>query len=181
MPATAITIIHKYIRRELFNFSQQLFCAGPEDVSAVQSSMESIAGLLHGHAAHEEAQLEPMLRQMDESSAERLMEDHRRLDAELENLRAAVRALDSSQPTCAESLLQLHLNWNRFVSAYLAHLDDEERTLFPQLGDKATSLAIIAQSAAAQGPEQGRAFLERLWTVTTARERALIENSAQRT
>ena len=178
MPATAITIIHKYLRSELFGFSQQLFRAGPEDVSAIQSAMERTAWLLHGHATQEEAQLEPKLRQQDEPAADRLMEDHRRLEEELEQLTAFVRRLDPGQPDCVESLLQLNLNWNRFVSGYLAHLDDEERALFQPLS-AATSLAVIAQSAVSQGAEQGRAFLERLWTVTTVREREVIESEVR--
>ena len=177
MPSSALTVIHKYIRREMFDLTQQLFRAGPHNVAAIRRALDEIAGVLRGHAEHEDPRLAPILRKLDASLAERIAEDHRRLDDELERLRRAARALDVNA-SCEETLLAFQMDWNRFVSAYLAHLDDEERTLFPRLGGALPPVAAIVDSANAQG-EQGRAFLQRLWAVTTCAERAAIERAEQ--
>jgi hypothetical protein len=174
MPATAITVIHKYIRRELFDLSEQLFRAGPPQVEAIQRAFEKIAALLHMHAMQEDARLEPALRRYDATLADRMVRDHRRLDDLLDGCVHASKRLDPSGAKCNADLFQLHLDWNRFVSAYLAHLDDEERNLFAPIADQMPPLATIVESAKAQGT-QGEEFLLRLWAVTTCDERAAIE------
>jgi iron-sulfur cluster repair protein YtfE (RIC family) len=174
MPATAITVIHKYIRRELFDLSEQLFRAGPPQVEAIQKALEKIAALLHTHAIQEDARLEPVLRRFDATLADRMARDHRRLDDLLEGCVHASKRLDPSDAKCNAALFQLHLDWNRFVSAYLMHLDDEERNLFVPIADQMPPLAAIVESAKAQGA-QGEEFLLRLWAVTTCEERAAIE------
>lgn len=174
MPSTAITVIHKYIRRELFDLSEQLFRAGPPQVETIQKALEKIAALLHTHAMQEDARLEPALRRHDATLADRMVRDHRRLDDLLQGLVHASKRLDPADSECNEALLQLHLDWNRFVSAYLMHLDDEERNLFAPIVDQMPPLVAIVESANAQGP-QGQEFLLRLWAVTTCDERAAIE------
>jgi hypothetical protein len=173
MPATALTVIHKHIRREMFDFSMRLFRAGAHDIGAIQAAFEELAALLRTHAAQEEIRLEPLLNVADTAAAAELLRDHRRLEIELDRLAALTRALDPS--ACTEALLQLHLDWNRYLSACLAHLDEEERTLFASVADS-MPLDAIAQSALAQGAE-GQKFLARLWSVTTPSERIAIEGA----
>lgn len=177
MRANAITVIHKFIRREMFDFAERLFRAGPHQLGEIGLELERIGQLLETHAAQEEKRLEPLLREIDPTLADRLTRDHRRLDDQFETIKESVRQLDGSSPTCAAGLLQLHLDWNRFLSAYLLHLDDEERTLFAVLGDRLPPLAAIADSAKSQGAS-GADFLLRVWSVTTCEERAAIEDAA---
>jgi hypothetical protein len=175
MSATALTVIHKHLRREMFDFSMRLFRAGPHQVPAIKAAFAELAALLRTHAAQEEARLEPALNDRDTDAAARLLRDHERLDAELDRLSAAVRALDGSSARCTDALLQLHLDWNRYLGAYLLHLDDEERDVFAGFAGH-MSLEGIAQSALAQG-EEGKRFLDRLWSVTTPTERLAIEDA----
>jgi hypothetical protein len=177
MEATALTVIHKYIRQEMFVVSAALFRAGPEDVTKVQGLLEEVVGLLEGHAQQEEARFEPLLQVADPSLAERMATDHRRLDAQLAELRAQAGALDGRQPSFAKALLRLHLDWNRLVGAYLAHLDEEERVLFVPIADKLPPVAHIAQVVTNLGNAQGKAFLDRLWPAVTPEERAHIERA----
>src|SRR5688500_5546600 len=127
MPATALTVIHKHLRREMFDFSMRLFRAGVHDIDNIKLAFDELAALLHAHAAQEEAKLEPLLKQRDPTAAATLLSDHHRLDGELDRLSATTRELDTDSPCYVEALLQLHLDWNRYLSAYLAHLDAEER------------------------------------------------------
>jgi iron-sulfur cluster repair protein YtfE (RIC family) len=174
MSANAMTVVHKYLRRELFDLSEQLFRAGPSEVEAIRAAFDKLAVLLATHAAQEDTRLEPLLRNVDAALAERMMEDHRRIDDQFMRVHDAVRILDPSSAACKQDLLRLHLDWNRFVGAYLLHLDDEERTLFPRIAAVMPPLAAIAESARTQGPA-GEEFLLRLWAVTTCEERAAIE------
>jgi len=176
MSATALAVLHKFIRREMFDFSQRMFRAAPRDVPAVQAALRDVAALLHTHATQEEARLEPLLRSLDAELAERVLRDHDKLDAELARLCTMAEKLDPDTDSCVDSLSQLHLDWNRFLGAYLLHLDDEERTLFVRLQEH-MPLAAIAQSPAAQDPEQGQSFLDRLWAVTTPMERSIVEHA----
>jgi hypothetical protein len=176
MPSNAITVIHKFIRRELFDLSQQLFRAGPDNVPAILTALEQVGDLLRAHSAQEELRLEPQLRQLEPDLADRLTRDHRRLDDFFEGLLGRARILTPMAPDCGEALLELHLDWNRFLSAYLAHLDDEERTLFRRMADHLPPLAALVESARAQGPT-GEEFLLRLWAVTTCQERAELERA----
>lgn len=174
MRANALTIIHKFIRRELFDVTAQLASAGPEDTGAVRKAIAEAIELLHAHAAHEEAGIEPRVREESAAHAERLLEDHHALHAELDAIGAAAYALDPVQhDACVMALLQLHLDWNRFVGRYLLHLDEEERTWFAGLGDFLPPVAFMAEAATAQG----EAFLQKLWKVVTPAERAVIERA----
>jgi iron-sulfur cluster repair protein YtfE (RIC family) len=176
MPANAVTIIHKYLRRELFDVSEQLFRACPSHIDGVRAALERIDLLLHTHAAQEDARLYPLLHRVDPQLAKRMKADHERLDDRFAFVYDAARLIDATQPDCREKLLQLHLDWNRFVGEYLLHLDDEERTLFPAIRDALPPLSSLAQSARDQGAN-GEEFLLRLWAVTTMDERAQIEGT----
>lgn len=174
MPANAVTIIHKYLRRELFDISEQLFRACPGHIDGVRAALERIDLLLHAHAMQEDSRLYPLLQHADPKLAERMKADHDRLEDRFAFIYDSARLIDAAEPDCHEKLLQLHLDWNRFVGEYLLHLDDEERTLFPAIRDALPPLSSLAQSARAQGAS-GEEFLLRLWAVTTLEERAQIE------
>jgi hypothetical protein len=175
MPSTALTVMHKHIRREMFDFSMRLFRTGSNTVAAMQEAFDELLSLLRTHAAQEETRLEPLLRSADPNGAAALLEDHRKLEAELDRIAQTIRSIDARSPDCAEALLTLHLDWNRYLANYLIHLDTEERAWFADLTEQ-MPLHLIAAGAAAQGAE-GRKLLDRLWSVTTPSERAAIEHA----
>jgi Hemerythrin HHE cation binding domain len=177
MPSNAITVIHKFLRREMFDFAEQLFRAGPQDCDAIRSALLDLADVLHTHAAQEDARFEPWLRSLQPGLADQLSRDHQGLEDQLETIVNEAKALDPRARDCTASLLTLHLDWNRFLSAYLAHLDDEERTLFASMSDRIPPVSFLAQSAKERGT-QGEEFLLKLWAVTTCEERRAIEDAA---
>jgi hypothetical protein len=177
----ALTVIHKYIRQELFDLTRHLASAGPDDVGALKEAVEEAAGLLHGHAAGEEARVEPLLRDTDPALADCLRSDHRRLEDQFERFRAGCAVLDPAQrEACADALSRLYLDWNRFLADYLTHLDDEERVMLPALGGEVLPLAMIADSMDDMPPDKEQAFLDKLWRVTAPREREAIETARAR-
>jgi hypothetical protein len=177
MSSSTLTIVHKYIRREMFDMSQRLFRAAPDCLPAIRSAFDDVAGLLRDHAAMEEARLVPLLPDQGPESAEQLQHEHERLDAMLDSLAHDFAALDAQADDCPVRIYQLHLDWNRFVAMYLLHLDDEERTWFAPLQTQIPGVEHIAQSAAALGPQRAEEFLTKLWAVVTPTERMIIESA----
>lgn len=176
MQANALTVIHKFIRNELFKVSRRLACADPADPGDVRDAIEALAVTLRTHEAEEDASLEIDLRAADTGLAARMAADHQRLDDELERICLIARALEGTDPQrCAAILTRLHLDWNRFVSAYLAHLDDEERVLFPTIAAHLPPLEAVAQDAV-RDPRADE-FLRKLASMLTPHERAAIEQA----
>lgn len=176
MAANALTVVHKFIRHELFETSRRLSCAGPADCQEVLGQLDSVVALLEEHARHEESGFEPLIRKHAPDAADRLMQDHQSLHAELDQVHADARTLDASDETaCALALLQLHLDWNRFLGRYLLHLDDEERSLFTVIRNEVPPIEVMAEGAAEHDPEGAEAFLEKLAGLIAPDERAAIE------
>jgi hypothetical protein len=176
MAANALTVVHKFIRHELFDMSRTLSSAGPEECDTVLGQLDRLVELLEEHARHEESGFEPLIRKHAPEAADRLMQDHKSLHAELDQVHAGVRALDASdESACAIALLQLHLDWNRFLGRYLLHLDDEERTLFTVISNEIPPIEVMAEGAAEHDPENAEAFLDKLVTLIAPDEREAIE------
>lgn len=181
MPANALTIVHKFIRSRLFDVSQRLSCAGHSDANAIRAAVGEVTNLLHEHAAHEESGFEPQLRARNAAHADRLLDDHHRLHAELDQINTDAKNLDAADAAaCTDRLLQLYLDWNRFIAGYLVHLDDEERTLFAAGNDLIPPLEAMAAMAVSQGEEEGEAFLQTLYAVIAPEEREAIQRARTR-
>lgn len=179
MKANALTLIHKYIRAQLFDVSRLLSSAGINDVAAVQHAIDAAIELLHQHAEHEEAGFEPHIRKQNAEFADRLLEEHKVLHVELDAAASSARQLNPDEPDkCADALLKLHLDWNRFVGTYLLHLDEEERNWFA--GAEALMPPLTAMKDAPPGwsKEAHQAFLRKLFAVITPTERAQVEGVA---
>ena len=177
MQANALTIIHKALRADLFDLSSRLSNAGPADAEAVRTALEAVAGALRGHGEREDQNLIPLLAARSPELAGAMARDHHRLDAQLVALCDAARVLvDLDLEQRAERLARLYLDWNQFVSAYLAHLDDEERTFFAPVADALPPVESVAEGAIAGGP----AFLQRLGQLVTPDERSRIEDAYQK-
>lgn len=179
MKANALTLVHKYIRAELFDVSRLLSSAGPENAAAVRDAIDAAVEMLHDHASHEEAGFEPHIRERSAAFADRLLEEHRSLHAELDAIVALAQTLEPREPgSCETILLKLHLDWNRFVGGYLLHLDEEERNWF--VGADALMPPMTAMKEAPPGWAEAthRAFLEKLFAAITPGERMKVQGVA---
>ena len=174
MDSTALTIIHKYIRREMFDFSQRIFRAGWRDAQALRGAFTELETLLRSHAAKDEARFQPALKKLDPAAVAQLSAEHEQLETQLSEIARLIAALGSDERDIA-ALSQLHLDWNRFVARYLLHLDHEERSMFAAISEQ-LAIESLVRNAIAEGAE-GRRFLDRLWSVTTPAERCAIERA----
>ena len=174
MDSTALTIIHKYIRREMFDFSQRIFRAGSRDALALRAAFNELEALLRSHAEKEQARFQPVLNELDPTAAAQMSAEHEELETELNGIARLIAALGSDERDIV-ALSQLHLDWNRFVARYLLHLDHEERSMFASVREQ-LGIESLVHNAIVEGAE-GRRFLDRLWSVTTPAERCAIEQA----
>lgn len=167
---SALSVIHKYIRLELFTLAAQLSRATPADCPEVRNAVTGIARLLRRHAETEDQLLEPKLRALNRALADHMADDHRHLEEQLARMLVLVEDLEPSQPrSCRKVLSRLHLDWMKFVGEYLLHLDDEERVLFPPLG-ALPPVALVAQTAATLPVGERETFMAKLANALTADE-----------
>lgn len=171
----ALTVVHKFIRHQLFTTAGVLARATPADCAAVQQALKDIAVILRRHAESEDRTLEPRLRELDRALADHMAEDHRHLEAQLARVLVLAEDLEPSQEEpCRELLARLHLDWLKFVGEYLLHLDDEERVLFPHL-ESLPPVNVVAQTAASMPLEERRAFLDKLAQALNPEELRLFD------
>lgn len=179
MNSNFVTVVHKFIRAEMFDVSLALSSCDPaddSDVTVTVARLQRVAGLLHTHAEREDEGFLPLLRGKDPEAAARMERDHVALDRKLARVTNAAAALaETEPPQRASALLLLYLDWNMFLSAYFAHLDDEELRLFPLLGDAIPGVEVMAGAVATLPPEARTGFEATLRKALTPEERTRIE------
>lgn len=177
MPSNALIVVHKLIRSELFELSGRLSRAGAADADAVSQSFDALCVLLEEHAAKEDQGIAPRL---DEATAARMTADHVLLDDTIEQLKRRAHALLACDSATREAgLAGLCLDFHAFVAAYLEHLDDEERTMLPLLGERVPPLAMVAMNAATLPLAERTAFLDKLLARVTPSERQTLEQALE--
>lgn len=150
-------IMHKAMRRDLFEVSSLIGSTDFTDVDAVEELGERFAGLvtsLGHHAEMEDEVLHPLARQHGLSALANVEEEHAVLDAELVELETLMAGFAESPGEGRwDEANEFYLRFNRYVSSYLAHADREETELMPALAVAldGAELARIAQSDVA-GP-----------------------------
>jgi len=168
------TIVHKHLRRTLFDVSIQLSGVDRTNVTTMVDAFRGVAGMLRGHAELEDSSIAPLLRETSPDMAAAMTSDHQALDAQLAAVETKVLGLPSlGEDDLEAAALDAYREWNRFLAAYLIHLDDEENRLFPALGAANPPASAVAALAARRG-EQSSAFLAMLLPVLTHAERLEI-------
>jgi hypothetical protein len=129
--------IHKGIRGELFALTTSAGRTDPSDDEAradLSRHIDSVVELLVGHAHHEDAAIMPALERFLPDLAERIATDHVALDGRIATIDDMSKsAVDASGDVRRFELHRVYLELSAFVSAYLAHIDLEERYVGPAL------------------------------------------------
>jgi hypothetical protein len=154
--------IHKGLRNALFTLTfraGRLDPAVDEPVTELVDESRQVIGLLRSHHEHEE---QPALEEIIEAHAPSLVAvidaQHNTLAERLEWLASRADEL-AAAPGAARATIAhaYYLELAAFTSAYLAHLDDEERVVMPALAAKCddAELGGVAQAILASvRPEQ---------------------------
>jgi Hemerythrin HHE cation binding domain len=123
--------IHKGIRGELFALTTSAGQADPSDREAradLARHVDSVVSLLVAHAHHEDAAITPVLQRFLPDLAERIEADHTALDRRIAAIDdMAKTTIDAPGESRRFELHRVYLELSAFVSAYLAHIDLEER------------------------------------------------------
>jgi hypothetical protein len=129
--------IHKGIRSELFALTTSAGQADPSDGDAradLARHVNSVVSLLVSHAHHEDAAIQPVLERYLPDLAERIETDHAALDRRIAAIDdMAHTAIDAPDGVRRFDLHRVYIDLSAFVSAYLAHIDLEERDVGPAL------------------------------------------------
>jgi hypothetical protein len=129
--------IHKGIRAELFAVTSSAGNIDPADCGdrrALASHLEQMAWVLESHARHEDAHVEPLLREHLPALAERVEADHAELEARFAWIVAlAVDLVDAPVAQQRGGLHLLYLELSGFTSRYLRHQLVEEGEIMPEL------------------------------------------------
>ena len=120
--------VHKGLRRGLLSLSLKLGSldwSDPQEVKGAEAEFKNMIYFLREHAENEDKIQAPTLEERAPGATRQMAEDHQRLEKQIDQLEADLKGvLASAQP--AEPGYRLYLAFNRFLSAYLAHLDMEE-------------------------------------------------------
>jgi hypothetical protein len=113
------SIMHKAQRKNLFDLSFKIGRADFSDasqVTALKDEVKAVIVRLQEHAHHEETFIHPLFQKIG-AQGDSLEKEHRDLEILFEGLE---KCLDSENQT------DLYVHFNRFLTAYLNHIDAEE-------------------------------------------------------
>lgn len=122
--------VHKGQRARLFGLAVELGRVDPEDVAAVgllATGIREVLSELRQHAENEERFIHPLLRARAPEVAEALEREHQSLEDALAEVENGLPRFENLEGDGFGAGVELYRAWCRMVSAYLAHLDAEER------------------------------------------------------
>jgi hemerythrin-like domain-containing protein len=163
------TPIHKGIRNNLFKLSTnagKMNFSNEASLDSLHNELDSLFAYVRLHHSLEDKFIHPLLSERVPGGAEKLEEEHRKVEHLMENLTAHfnnIRSKSEDFPKGRELGIEFYLSFIRFVTFFLAHLDEEEEHIQRALWDlcMAEELgATVGKMIASQTPEQSMQTLE---------------------
>jgi hypothetical protein len=139
--------VHKGQRAHLFSLAIELGRADHEDavdVGALATRLRAALAELHRHAENEERFIHPLLRARAPQVAAMLEREHQDLEPVLAEVEERLNGIQRAPGNPFETGVELYRAWCRMVSAYLAHIDAEERIGMRALWDTCRDDEIFA-------------------------------------
>ncbi len=139
--------VHKGQRAHLFSLAVELGRADHQDVamvSALAARLRAALADLRRHAENEERFIHPLLRARAPDIAAMLEREHQDLDPVLAEIEERLDGFQRTQGNALDTGAELYRAWCRMVSAYLAHIDIEERIGMPALWNACSDDEIFA-------------------------------------
>ena len=180
--------IHKGQRGRLFGI---MMIAGTMDYN----DKGSLEGLYHDltafrehmylHASMEEKFIHPLLSESVPGGARKLEEDHRAMRQQLDDIVAQfdrIRTMQTESELRGELVLEFYRAWNRFISFYLIHINEEEENIQPTLWKFFTDkeLAEVFKTfLTSQSPDELKYDFQMMLPAMNTYERAEIINAGR--
>lgn len=138
--------VHKGQRAELFALAVEIGRADPADPaarSALAAQIRRAMEELRQHADHEETFIHPLLQARAPAVAEAIDLAHRSFEPLLTEIVERLGPFEQPQADPAAGAA-LYRAWCRMLTAYLAHLDQEESLAMPALWEQCSDEEILA-------------------------------------
>ncbi len=132
------------------------------------------------HADREEKFIHPLLSERIPGGANRLIEDHRNMHRQFDELAASFGEMKKKSMNfekLPEIVQEFYLAWNRFMSFYLGHIDYEEEHAMPALQKLCTNDELADARAKLLGGQEPRSMmysLEMILPALSPNERFLV-------
>ena len=182
------TGIHKGQRSRFFKISARagtIDYADQKSLIMLHDELTSFREHMRLHAALEEKCIHPLLSDRVPGGAKKLEEDHRNINQRFDDLVThfdAIRTKPADFGRRLELALEFYRAWNRFVSFYFIHINEEEENVQPTLWKLCTNEELantFRTILASQKPNELKYNLEIMLPAMNLDERAEIINAAQ--
>lgn len=172
--------VHKGQRAHLFDLAVALGRTDHDDrqaVTALAARLRDALTELRQHAENEETFIHPLLRARAPEIAAALEHEHHSVESALAEVEGQLQRIDRSESDGFVTGMELYRAWCRMLSAYLAHLDNEERLAMSALWNTCSDdeiFAVIRRFIASRSPVDQMNDLRNQVPALTPRERAAL-------
>ncbi len=173
---------HKKQRNELFALSSAVAAidfTNTSNVAQVYTQLIAVIQELREHVFNEETFVHPLLAQKIPSSEKALHHEHSTLEKYLDDLTvqgAYLKTLKLDYPKCQQQGLEFYRSLNRFIAAYLTHINEEEY-IMQNLWEVAADAELIGIMTAFQtydGKEKGKNWLVNYFSTMSLDEQKMM-------
>ena len=180
--------IHKGQRGRFFRIATQAGNIDYADQIALDGLYDELNAFrdhMRLHADAEEKYIHPMLNERVPGGARKLEEDHRIINQRFDDLVShfdGTRAQTADLKKRRELILEFYRAWNRFLSFYFVHINEEEEQVTPLLWKLCTNEELAATFKtimASQKPDELRDSFAMMLPAMNLYERAEIINAAR--
>jgi len=131
--------IHKGQRGRIFAIAMKagtIDCTDQNSLDRLYDELTAFREHMRLHASLEEKFIHPLLSERVPGGARKLEKDHRVMHQKLDDIVAqfeGVRARSAESEMRRELVLEFYRAWNRFISFYFMHINEEEENVQPTL------------------------------------------------
>ncbi|HVP16712.1 MAG TPA: hemerythrin domain-containing protein [candidate division Zixibacteria bacterium] len=182
------TGVHKGQRTRFFDIMMKAGTMDYEDEDSLDRLYYELTALREHvflHASLEEKFIHPLLSERVPGGARKLEEDHRMMHQQFDDIVAQldwIRARSTESEMRGRLVLEFYRGWNRFISFYFMHINEEEENVQPMLWKICTAKELDeAHKAmiASQSPEELKYDLQIMLPAMNLHERPEIFYAAR--
>lgn len=138
MPRYRLYREHKFVSiqvSDLERFIAKIDFTDPKQIAEVKSQLDGIIGLMENHAKHEDERIHPLLKKKAPALIEKIESEHRDHKPIFDDLKKRLIEIESAKEEDRKIELgyQFYLAYRKFVAINLAHLDEEENVIMPEI------------------------------------------------
>ena len=182
------TSIHKGQRARFLDIMMRAGTLANDDTESLNSLHRELTKFkehMFLHASLEEKFIHPMLSERVPGGARKLEDDHRMMHQQFDDIAAqldVIRARSTESEMRSNVILEFYRAWNRFISFYFTHTNEEEENVQPMLWKVCTAKELDEAHKAmitSQNPEELEYDLQIMLQAVNTHERPEIFYAAR--